>query len=132
MIKDRKILFLCVVCVLLTVSISIGSFGWVVDHVIDVSAASGNATVSGFEAQIKDLEKQEAAIKNKIICIGIYTSLRDKAKDNTFLVFHLRNISITTLIKLIKNNPKSIINVKRGNKKFSPDVKVNIVKRQIR
>ena len=66
MIKDRKILFLCVVCVLLTVSISIGSFGWVVDHVIDVSAASGNATVSGFEAQIKDLEKQEAAIKNKI------------------------------------------------------------------
>ena len=63
---EKKQLLLCTVSVMVALSMSIGALGWVFESVLDVSAAEGNATLSGYEAQIKDLEAQEAALKNKI------------------------------------------------------------------
>lgn len=63
--EKRSFLHIIVSCVL-AVCVLTGSIGWAIDPVVDAFAAEGNATVSGYEAQIKDLEKQEAELKNKI------------------------------------------------------------------
>lgn len=64
--KEKTTGLLIAASVMLAVCIFGGSTGWALDPVIDAFAAEGNATVSGYEAQIKDLEKQEAELKNKI------------------------------------------------------------------
>ena len=63
---EKRSFLLTIVSCVLTVCVLAGSIGWALDPVIDAFAAEGNATVSGYEAQIKDLEKQEAELKNKI------------------------------------------------------------------
>ena len=65
MVKQKKVLQISLLASMLVLVLSVFVIAWGFNSMIPVSAAS-NATVSGYEAQIKDLEKQEAEIKKKI------------------------------------------------------------------
>ncbi len=68
--KQKRAVILCAVSVVLVFSLGIGSSGplveWALDRLAVSAATSDNATVSGYESQIKDLERQEEELQKKI------------------------------------------------------------------
>jgi murein DD-endopeptidase MepM/ murein hydrolase activator NlpD len=68
--EKKRVAMLCVISVMLAFTLTVGSAGslveWAIDRLAVSAASSGNATVSGYESQIKDLERQEEELKKKI------------------------------------------------------------------
>lgn len=68
--KQKRVVILCAVSVLLVFSLGVGSAGplveWTLDRLAVSAAVSDNATVSGYESQIKDLERQEEELQKKV------------------------------------------------------------------
>ena len=68
--KQKRVVIPCAISVLLVFSLVLGSSGalleWTLDRLAVSAAVSNNATVSGYESQIKDLERQETELQKKI------------------------------------------------------------------
>ena len=65
MINYKRRVFMSICTAALAVCMCFTALSWVFEQMLPASAAS-NATVSGYEAQIKELENKEAELKRKL------------------------------------------------------------------
>ncbi len=80
MVKHKRAVMLGIISVIVAFSLGTGAVGWVLDGAVDAHAASQNATVSGYEAEIKNLEEQEKSLENKIAALKKDTANAMKLK----------------------------------------------------
>ena len=105
MIKQKRIVFSAVLSLILALGMCFEPIGWMLRSVDVHADSSSNATVSGYEAQIKELERQEEELKKKIEEYEKNTSDAMKLKislDEKLGVTYQRIITTQALIAELK------------------------------